>query len=107
MGRTDGELIEASRRGDRVAFGEIVARYQQVVAAVAYSGTRDRTLGEDVAQDAFVIAWRKLDSLRDVERLPAWLCGIARQRARAATRTRGREAPLDDISADTTPFDAL
>ena len=106
---TDTELLEASRRGDRAAFGKIVERYQRVVRAVAFSSARDRVLGDDVAQDTFVTAWRRLGSLRDAERLPAWLCGIARNLARAARRHRGREALIDGaaIVSTTTPFDTI
>jgi len=65
-------------------------------------------LAEDIAQDAFVTAWTKLAGLRDVERLPAWLCGIARNVARARRRTLRREEPGEvEIAGDVTPYDAL
>jgi RNA polymerase sigma factor (sigma-70 family) len=97
MGRapSDAELVEASRRGERAAFGELVTRYQGVVCAVGYSGTRDRALSEDVAQDTFLAAWRQLDQLRETERLRPWLCGIARNLARKARRRNDREQPVD------------
>lgn len=57
---TDGELLEASKRGERAAFGELVVRYQGLVCAVSLSGTRDRVLAEDVAREAFVAAWHNL-----------------------------------------------
>jgi DNA-directed RNA polymerase specialized sigma24 family protein len=60
----DVTLIEASRRGDRDGFAQIIERYQRAVYAVAFSGVRDRALADDVAQDTFVIAWRQLDQLR-------------------------------------------
>jgi RNA polymerase sigma factor (sigma-70 family) len=108
MGRTDAELIAACRAGDTAAFGEIVGRYQRAVVAVAYAAVRDRVLAEDVAQDAFVTAWTKLAALRDVERLPAWLCGIARNVARARRRLARREAPGEvDVAGDVTPFTSL
>src|SRR5438876_876971 len=75
---SDAELLEASRRGERDAFGAIVGRYQRVVSAVSYSRTRDRALGDDVAQETFIAAWRQLDQLREPSRLRSWLCGIAR-----------------------------
>jgi len=107
-GGEDAELIAACRAGDTGAFGEIVARYQPAVVAVAYAAVRDRVLAEDIAQDAFVTAWTKLAGLRDVERLPAWLCGIARNLARARRRTLRREEPAEvDVAGDTTPYDAL
>lgn len=106
---TDAELVAASRGGDAAAFGRIVERYQRAVHAVSYSGTRDRALSDDVAQDTFVTAWRQLVALREIERLPAWLCGIARNLARAAQRRRGRETPLGDHDLVTrhSPFDAV
>jgi RNA polymerase sigma factor (sigma-70 family) len=45
---------------------------------------------EDVAQETFVIAWRKLTSLREPDQLRAWLCGIARTLAKNAQRRSAR-----------------
>jgi RNA polymerase sigma factor (sigma-70 family) len=89
--KTDGELVEASRRGELDAFGHLVARYQDVVCAVGYSSTGDRVLGEDVAQEAFLAAWRQLDRFRDAMRLGPWLCGIARNLGRKAKKRTRRE----------------
>ena len=108
MGRETGtELIAASRCGETGAFGLIVERYQRVVVAVAFAAVRDRVLAEDIAQDTFVMAWSKLGSLKDSERLPAWLCGIARNLARARRRKLDREQSEVDIAGDATPFDQL
>ena len=107
MGQSDAELLEASRRGEREAFGVLVERYQDVVCAVSYSRTGDRALSEDVAQDTFIAAWRQLDQLREVGRLRSWLCGIARNLARKARRRSEREAPLERIVVfeGANPFD--
>jgi RNA polymerase sigma factor (sigma-70 family) len=101
----DVTLIDASRRGDRAAFAHIIERYQRAVYAVAFSGVRDRALADDIAQDTFVIAWRRLDELRDDSRLAAWLCGIARNRARDVRRQTQRETVGDvaDVPHPTTP----
>lgn len=106
--RTDRELVEASRRGEHAAFGELVSRYQDVVCAVSYSSTGDRSISEDVAQETFVAAWQTLDRLRDVVAFGPWLCGIARNIGR---KTRKRSRPDkrveldDDVPATRTPFD--
>ena len=107
MGRSDAELLEASRRGERDAFGALIERYQGVVAAVSYSRTGDRALSEDVAQDTFIAAWRQIGQLREPGRLRAWLCGIARNLARKARRRSEREAPLDHplVFEGANPFD--
>ena len=105
----DAALIDASRRGDRAAYGQIIERYQGAVYAVAFSGVRDRALSDDITQDTFVVAWNRLADLRDTRRLPAWLCGIARNLGRDARKRQRRETPADDshpIDA-TTPFEVL
>ena len=96
----DAELVEQSLAGDRQAFGRIVARYQSLVCALAYSATGSRSHSEDLAQETFLTAWRKLRDLREPGRLCAWLCGIARNVIHGDRRRLGRQpaheaAPLD------------
>src|SRR6187551_2085983 len=88
---TDAELVEASRRGERDAFGVLVSRYQDVVCAVSFSSTGNWATSQDVAQDTFIAAWRQLGQLREVSRLRAWLCQIARNLARKARQRTSRE----------------
>lgn len=102
-------MIEASSRGERAAFAEIIERYQRAVYAVSYSGVRDRALADDITQDTFVIAWRQLRELRDARRLAPWLCGIARNLARNA-RKRGRReivGETGELMHTTTPYEQL
>jgi len=105
----DAELIDASRRGDHNAFAQIVERYQRAVYAVSLSHVHDRALCDDITQDTFVTAWRQLDELRDPERLPAYLCGIARNLARDARKRRRFEGdmPERETAANGTPFESL
>ena len=111
MGRSDEELLAASRRGEREAFGALIERYQGVVCAVSYSRTGNRTLSEDVAQDTFLAAWSQLDQLREATRLRAWLCGIARNLARKARLRTKREEPIESSLSTTisgaNPFDQM
>ena len=112
IARTDAELVEASRRGEREAFGQLVSRYQDVVCAVSFSSTGNWALSEDVAQDTFIAAWRQLGQLREIDRLRAWLCGIARNLARKARLRTARDVDIDDDiqralpALDASPFDA-
>jgi RNA polymerase sigma factor (sigma-70 family) len=64
--------------GDREAFCEIVSRYQNLLCSLAYSSVGDIKYSEDISQETFVEAWKKLDTLKDPEKLKAWLCGILR-----------------------------
>ena len=107
---TDDELVAASRRGERAAFGALIERHLDAVWAVSFSRTRDRALSDDVAQDTFVAAWAQLDRLRETSRLRAWLCGIARNLATKARRRAGRERPDDQLAlvdGAGSPYDAL
>jgi RNA polymerase sigma factor (sigma-70 family) len=107
IAKTDAELVEASRRGEREAFGLLVSRYQDVVCAVSFSSTGNWALSEDVAQDTFIAAWHQLGQLRETTRLRSWLCGIARNLARKARKRTDREAVVDDDvpALDGNPFD--
>ncbi|MEO6772821.1 MAG: sigma factor, partial [Kofleriaceae bacterium] len=97
---SDGELVEASRRGEQQAFGQLVARYQDLVCAVSYSSTGDHVLSEDVAQETFIAAWRQLAGLREPGRLRPWLCGIARNLARKARKARRRDELVDSPDSE-------
>ncbi len=74
----DSALVIQSLGGDRDAFCEIVARYQNLLCSLAYSSVGDIKLSEDIAQESFIEAWKKLDTLREPQKLKAWLCGILR-----------------------------
>ena len=82
----DAELVAQTRRGDGDAFGRIVARYQGLICALAYNATGSLAQSEDLAQEAFVIAWKQLPALREPEKLRSWLCGIVRNLGRRARR---------------------
>jgi RNA polymerase sigma factor (sigma-70 family) len=107
IAKTDAELVEASRRGEREAFGMLVSRYQDVVCAVSFSSTGNWALSQDVAQDTFIAAWHQLGQLREAGRLRSWLCGIARNLARKARRRTDRETVVEDdvVALDGNPFD--
>jgi RNA polymerase sigma factor (sigma-70 family) len=90
-GPSDAELVAQSREGSREAFGRIVARYQSLVCALAYSATGSLSQSEDLAQETFVAAWKQLAALREPEKLRAWLCSIARNLIRNSLRRLGRE----------------
>jgi RNA polymerase sigma factor (sigma-70 family) len=89
--QTDAELIALCRTGDRDAFARIVARYQSLICALAYSGVGNLAQSEDLARETFVAAWRHLPDLREPAKLRAWLCEIVRNRIHHFRRQQGRE----------------
>jgi RNA polymerase sigma factor (sigma-70 family) len=103
----DAELVARSRRADATAFGVLVERHQRLVFGVALARCKDPALAEEVAQEAFVTAWRDLGRLRDVERVGSWVAGIARNLAANATRKSARRSAvtLSEPAAVPTPED--
>ncbi|WP_299468464.1 sigma-70 family RNA polymerase sigma factor [uncultured Gimesia sp.] len=88
---TDAELIQRCGQGDQIAYGQIVERYQSLVCSVAYNRCGDLALSEDLAQEAFILAWQKLVDLKDVSKFKAWICTIVRNLANRSAQGKGRE----------------
>ncbi len=96
--QTDAELVRAARRGVRAAFGRLVARHAARAVRVAEMVLGNRADAEDAAQDAFVRALERLDSLRRPEAFGAWLLRLVTTVSLNARRARGRrrEEEIDD-----------
>lgn len=90
-------------------FPELVRAHQGAVCATAYAVLRDRARSEEVAQDAFLIAWRELPNMSPAPTLPAWICGIARNLARNAARKHKEVAMPEgaDLASTENPLDTL
>jgi RNA polymerase sigma factor (sigma-70 family) len=87
----DAELVSGTLAGNRDAFSQIVSRYQSLICSLAYSATGSLGQSEDLAQETFITAWKRLSHLRERDKLRAWLCGIARNRINNFLRREGRE----------------
>jgi RNA polymerase sigma-70 factor, ECF subfamily len=92
--QSDLELVRRAQRGERGAFDLLVLRYQHKVVKLVARLLRDPTEAEDVAQDAFVKAYRALASFRGDSAFYTWLYRIAVNTARNAMASRQRR-PLD------------
>jgi RNA polymerase sigma-70 factor (ECF subfamily) len=66
-----------------------------MLLAYVLSLVSDPQLAEDIAQDTFLIAYRKIATLKNPDAFGAWLRGIARWEAFAALRKRGAEIPFE------------
>ena len=84
-------------------FATLVRRHQGAVCAVAYAVLRDRGRSEEVAQEAFLVAWQKLPGLDAPPTMPAWICGIARNLAVNAARRRKETAMPEHDGRDLRP----
>jgi len=103
---TDTILMQRARSGDAAAFGTLVRQQQSKVRGFLRRLTRaDATLADDLAQETFLEAHRKIDQFRGEGSFGAWLCGIAWSRFLMERRKRKEEpleAPDETASIDTT-----
>jgi RNA polymerase sigma-70 factor (ECF subfamily) len=109
MDASDATLVERTRRGDAAAFDALVRRHLRAAYAVALARVGEPADAEDVCQDAFITALRRIDDCRQPDRFAAWLLRIVRNRAHDHVRGRTvREAvPLDEDSLASTGPDPL
>ena len=103
--RSDAELVKAIVGGNVEAFGDLVRRHERAARAVAAATLRDHHAAEDVAQEAFVTAYSKLDSLRNPAAFGSWLLRIARHKALREARRSSRAAPLQEADRGELPSD--
>jgi RNA polymerase sigma factor (sigma-70 family) len=88
-------------------FERLVREHQGMVCAVAYAVLRDRARSEEVAQDAFLLAWQRLPAMDPAPAMPAWVCGVARNLALNAARRRKESAVEHEAVTQQTPLDAM
>jgi RNA polymerase sigma-70 factor (ECF subfamily) len=89
----DEELIRAAAQGDREAFGHLYARYARLVHGILLARVPPGD-AEDLMQDVFLTAMRRMNELRTVAAFRGWLGAIARHRAIDYFRTRGAAAEI-------------
>jgi RNA polymerase sigma-70 factor (ECF subfamily) len=88
---TTGAMTAALQQavaGDEAAFARIVAAYHADMVRVAYGICGDPDLALDAVQAAWLIAWRKLRTIREPDRLRSWLVAVAANESRHVVRRR-------------------
>lgn len=96
----DQQLVERAQRGDKRAFEMLVAKYQRKLGRLLSRFIRDSAEVEDVAQEAFIKAYRALPSFRGDSAFYTWLYRIGINTAKNYLVAMGRRAPT------TTEFDS-
>jgi RNA polymerase sigma-70 factor (ECF subfamily) len=96
----DQQLVERAQRGDKHAFELLVAKYQRKLGRLLSRFIRDSAEVEDVAQEAFIKAYRALPSFRGDSAFYTWLYRIGINTAKNYLVAMGRRAPT------TTEFDS-
>ena len=99
----DDGLIQRCRSGDDRAFGELVAKYQNLVYGLIYRLAADRTQAEDLAQDVFLRIHRGLPYFRGEARLSTWIFRIVQHVCFERRGTRRVNLSLDQPPGDRGP----
>jgi RNA polymerase sigma-70 factor (ECF subfamily) len=103
------ELVDRARQGDTVAFDQLVSLYKDRIYSYVARMIHDPVEAEDIAQEAFVKAYRNLPSFRGASTFQTWLYRIANNLTIDAVRRRKRrdntfslDAPVDTDDGEMT-----
>ncbi len=94
--RADQELVDEVKRGDKIAFSELVKRHQSALLRTCTRMVKDEELAEDIVQETFVKVFRKIHLFEGRSSFKSWLYQIALNTARNKLRSNR----LDMVSMD-------
>lgn len=94
--RSDVELVFEVKQGNKNAFSELVQRHQRGLLRLTLRYTREQALAEDIVQDSFIKAYRKIDLFEGRSSFKSWLYQIAMNTA----KNRFRERQMNQVNID-------
>lgn len=98
--KTDKELVALAQKGDSKAFDFLVVKYQHRIMALISRFVHDHQEVQDVAQEAFIKAYRALGNFRGDSAFYTWMYRIAINTAKNYLVSRGRRPPSSDVDAE-------
>jgi RNA polymerase sigma-70 factor (ECF subfamily) len=101
---TDEQLVVRVQQGDKRAFDLLVLKYQHKVMSLISRYVSDSAEVQDVAQEAFIKAYRAIGRFRGDSAFYTWLYRIAANTAKNYLVARGRRPPGSDIDAEDAEF---
>lgn len=90
MQHNDTDLVRLVLSGDDDAFSLLVTKYRKQVHALAWRIVKDFHIAEEITQDTFITAYRKLENLNEPQRFAGWLSVITRRQCFAWLRKRSK-----------------
>jgi RNA polymerase sigma-70 factor (ECF subfamily) len=102
MGENDVDqaLVERVQKGDKRAFDLLVRKYQHKLVSVVGRYVNDWSECQDVAQEAFIRAYRAIGNFRGDSQFYTWIYKIAINTAKNYLVSQGRRPPTDDIAVE-------
>jgi RNA polymerase sigma-70 factor (ECF subfamily) len=95
--QTEEQLVAQAQQGDRAAFGELVKQHHRAVVNLVYRLCGDAAFAEDIAQEAFIRAWEKLNSYRQTAPFRNWVYRIATNAALDDLRRQKEQVNIDSV----------
>jgi RNA polymerase sigma-70 factor (ECF subfamily) len=95
MSQTEHKIIRKAAKGDRSAFRELVLEHSHAMFRLAWRLTSDETAAEDIVQEAFIKAWRKIGSFRMESSFKSWLHRITVNTAMDYLRKQSRRKQFE------------
>lgn len=92
---TEPTTAERAASGDEVAFARLIDEHHEPMVRAAYVVVGDVDLAREAAQNAWTIAWKRLRSLRQPERIRSWLVAISANEARGLVRSAKRRQVIE------------
>ncbi|NOG30990.1 RNA polymerase sigma factor RpoE [Halomonas sp. TBZ9] len=94
---TDQQLVERAQKGDNRAFDLLVRKYQHKIIGLISRYVHDHSEVQDVAQEAFIKAYRALGNFRSESAFYTWMYRIAINTAKNHLVSRSRRPPGNDV----------
>jgi len=96
---TDLDLVKKVQKGDKKAFDLLVLKYQHKVVSLVYKFVKNEAEAQDIAQEAFIKAYRALKNFRGDSAFYTWLYRIAVNTAKNFLAAKKRRPPAEDIDS--------
>jgi RNA polymerase sigma-70 factor (ECF subfamily) len=96
----DLALVRRAKKGDYRAFDLLVLKYQSRIVSIAFKFVKEIHLAEDISQEAFIKAYRSIDSFREESAFYTWLYRITANTAKNYLVSKGRrkESSISEMS---------
>lgn len=101
---TDQQLVKRVQKGDKRAFDLLVLKYQHKIFSIIGRYVRDQAEVQDIAQEAFIKAYRALPKFRGDSAFYTWLYRIAINTAKNHLVSRSRRPPASDVAVEDAEF---
>jgi len=103
----DRNLVQRCIEGDQQAWKQLVARYQRLIYSIAWRICRDSEAGADILQQVCLELYQRLDEVRNVASLPAWVATVTRRKSYDHLRALKPTEPLADFDGPPDEDDIL